>query len=162
MKMSKWFVIALAAAVTAGGGIVLKAPAADSATPQSARPQRPTRGQLLEKAREALGLSDEQVAQFEAQFGGERETLKALASKLHVARVGVREAIQASNANEASVRAAAAKVAVVEADLAVERFKLYGKLNPILTPDQREKLKEFMGRFDDFLDNAANRLGERL
>jgi Spy/CpxP family protein refolding chaperone len=76
--------------------------------------------------------------------------------------MGLRDAIQSSGATEASVRAAAAKVATVEADLAVERLKLYGRISPILTADQREQVKQFQSKIDDFLDGAINRLSERL
>jgi len=157
MKLSKWLLIATAAALTTGGVIVVKSPAAEAA-----QAQRPFRGQLLERAKEKLGLTDDQLAQIKAQLGGEKETLKALISKLHDARVALREAIQSPDANESSVRAASAKAAAVEADLAVERFKLYGKLSPILNDEQREKVKQFQSRIDDFVDNAINRIGEHL
>jgi Spy/CpxP family protein refolding chaperone len=157
MNRTKWLAMAMAAALSVGGLFVLKTQAAESVTPQ-----RAGRGQWLEQAREKLGLTDEQVAQIKAQLQDEVETVKGLVTKLHDARTGLREAIQAAGATEASVRAAAAKVAAVEADLAVERLKLYGKINPILTADQREQVKQFQSRIDDFLDGAINRIGERL
>ncbi len=157
MKTSKWLVIAVAAALGASGLVVLKARAADRATSG-----RPVRGQFLERAREKLGLSDDQVSQIKAQLLAEKDNLKTLISKWHDARIGLREAIQASDATEASVRAASAKVAAAEADLAVERLKLYGKISPILTADQLDKVKEFQSNIDDFLDGAISRIGDRL
>jgi Spy/CpxP family protein refolding chaperone len=157
MNKSKWLVISMAAALSAGGLFVLKAQAAERVAAQ-----RPLRGQWLERAREKLGLTDEQVAQIKAQLQGEIGTVKDLITKLHQERIGLREAIQSAGATEASVRAAAAKVAAVEADLAVERLKLYGKITPILTAEQREQVKQFQSKVDDFLDGAIDRLGERL
>lgn len=145
--------IAVAALITLCGG---NAFGADSAV--SERP----RGQILERIREKLDLSDDQVSQIKAELGAERDTLKTLISKLHEARVGVREAIRATNASETSVRAAAAKVGAAQADLAVERFKLYGRINPILTDEQREKVKQWESQIDDWVEGAVNRLGERL
>jgi Spy/CpxP family protein refolding chaperone len=148
--------MSVAAALGAVGAVSTKAQPA--AGPGAARPLR---GQLLEKAKEKLSLTEDQVARIKAELGTEKETLKALIGQLHDAKVSLREAIQAAGATEASVRAAAAKVGAAEADLAVERFKLYGRINPILTDDQREKVKQMQSQLDDFLDGAINRLGER-
>ena len=157
MKISKLLVITLAAGLGVGGLFVVKAHAVERIAGH-----RSDRGHLLERARENLGLTDEQVAKIKTELKGEKDTLKDLVSKLHDARVGLREAIQTSDANESSVRSASAKVAAVEADLAVERMKIHGKIAPILTPDQLEKVREFQARLDDFLDNAINHLGDRL
>jgi len=157
MKTSKWFVITLAAALSTGGFMVLKARAAELPLAQ-----RHLRGQFLERAKDKLGLSDDQVAQIKAQLLAEKETLKSLIANLHDARAGLRTAIQAPDGNESSVRAASAKVAAIQADLAVERFKLCRRISPILTDQQREKVNEFQSRIDDFVDRAISRIGERL
>ena len=154
MKMNKMLGIAMAATVCFGGLGGYNAKAADAS-------ERPARARILERVKEKLDLTDEQVAQIKAQLGQEKETLKNLVLKMHEARVGVREAIRASNATEAGVRAAAAKVGAVQADLAVERFKLYGRINPILTNEQREKLKTMESRIDEWVENAVSRIGER-
>jgi Spy/CpxP family protein refolding chaperone len=112
--------------------------------------------------RKNSAFSDEQVAKLKAELTGEKDTLRSLIFALHTARIALREAIQAPDANETSVRAASAKVAVAEADLAVERLKLYSKIGPILTEEQREKVKVFQAKIDDFLDTAINRIGEHL
>ena len=157
MKTSKWMAIGLVAAVGACGTFAFKARAAERTFGA-----RAARGQFLERAKEKLGLTDDQAAQIKNALLAEKDTLKGLISKLHDARTGLREAIQASNATETTVRAASAKVAAVEADLAVERLKLFGKISPILTEEQRAKIKEFQSRLDDFVDGAIDRLGERL
>ena len=72
--------------------------------------------------------------------------LAGLSGQLHDARQNLRAAIQASDANETTVRAASAKVASAEADLAVERMKLYGKIAPILTDEQRRQITDFEQR----------------
>ena len=158
MRTARWLVIAAAAGLLATGGLfTIKAYAAEKPAPE-----RGLRGQFLQRAKEKLGLTDEQVTKIKSELKVEKSTLSDLLSRLHEARVGLREAIQATDANETSVRAASAKVAVVEADLAVERLKLYGRIGPILTPEQREKVMEFQTRLDDLLDNRLNHLGERL
>ncbi len=156
MKMSKLLSIIAAAALSTGGFIVLKTHAAEATANHGFR------GQFLERAKEKLGLSDAQVAEIKTQLAGEKDSLKSLLTRWHDARMGLREAIQAPDATESSVRVASAKVAAVEADLAVERLKIFSKLSAILTSDQREKVKEFQSRIDDFVDNAINRIGQRL
>jgi hypothetical protein len=49
----------------------------------------------------------------------------------------------------------------VEADLAVERMKLYGKIAPILTDQQRRKIADFEQRFDNVVGGAIARMDER-
>jgi periplasmic protein CpxP/Spy len=157
MNISKWMVITMATGATAGGLIVFKMQAAEST-----QSQRPLRGQLLQRAKEKLELTNEQITKIKNELNGEAVVLKGLISKLHQTRVALRVAIQASDANESTVRAASAKMAAVEADLAVERLRLFNKLCPILTTEQREMLKELQTKIDDFLDNAIGRMGERL
>jgi Spy/CpxP family protein refolding chaperone len=81
---------------------------------------------------------------------------------MHDARVALRTEIQKPDASEASVREAATKLAAVEADLAVERMKLHGKISPILTAEQREKLSEFQAGVDQFVDRLIDRAHKRL
>ncbi len=120
------------------------------------------RGQLLERAKEKLGLTDDQISKIKDELKADKDTIKDLISRLHEARIGLREAIQATDATEASVRAAAAKVSAVEGDIAVERMKLHGRISPILTSEQKEKIKAFESKIDDFVDGIINRLGGRL
>ena len=156
MKASKWLVITMAAAVTAAGGfLVLKTQAAQSAQPT-------LRAQLLQRVKEKLGLTQDQVVRIKSVIGGEKDILKGLITGLREAQVALREAIQAPNANESTVRAASAEVAVVEADLAVERLKLFGQVNSILSPEQRGKLKETQAKIDELIDNRIGQIGAGL
>ena len=89
----------------------------------------------------------------------DKDTLQSLLGQLHEARVELRTAIRADNPAEADVRAASAKVAGVEADLAVERMKLYGKIRPVLTDAQRAKISELEQSFDGLADSLIARIG---
>jgi Spy/CpxP family protein refolding chaperone len=143
MKSKNWFLVILAAGIVAGGVILPKSLAAES-------PYRPRSlsGQWLEQAKEKLGLSEDQVQKIKTELRGEKQTLKDLTSDIHNARVALRQAIQAPDATETSVRAASARLASVEADLAVERLKLYGRISPIFTNEQLQRLKEFRAKID--------------
>lgn len=157
MKVVKWFALTSAVALVCGGVIVSNASAAKAASGQGRM-----RGRFLERAKEKLGVTDEQATQIKAVLKGDKENITSLISRLHDARTGLRQAVQSSDATEASVRAASAKVATVESDLAVERLKLYGKISPILTADQREKLNAMQNQRGDFVNRIINRGGERL
>jgi Spy/CpxP family protein refolding chaperone len=159
MKRLKYGILILAAALNAGGFSQLTTRAATALSPQGIGALR---GHFLERAKQRLGLTDEQTAQIKAVLQAEKDTLVSLLSQFHDARAGLRAAIQAPDADEASVRAASAKVASVEADLAVERFKLHGKISPILTDEQRAKIKEFQARRNDLVDTIIGHIGERL
>lgn len=150
-------IITLAAAVAVGGLTILTARAA---APGGAGRLRA--GPLVQRVAERLNLTEDQKAQIKAELKSEKDALAKIFTQLHETRKGLREAIHAKEATEASVRAAAAKVAAVEADLAVERMRLHGKIAPILTDDQRGKLAEIEARIDSFVTDAIGRIGERL
>jgi Spy/CpxP family protein refolding chaperone len=157
MKTSQWLVIAMAAAVAAGGVTGMKTEAAPGAGPLVQR-----RGAVLEHVKEKLGLSEEQAARIKAELRAERETIASLLTRLRSARAGLRDTIQQEGATEDTIRAASARVAEVQADIAVERARLHGKISPILTAEQRGRLKEFQQRVDGFLDRVIETIGERL
>jgi Spy/CpxP family protein refolding chaperone len=112
--------------------------------------------------KQKLGLTADQSAQIKTVFKADKDTLTGLLSRLHEAHTGLRAAIQASGATEASVRSASARVAAVEAELAVERLRLYGQISPILTSAQVEKMKEMQARRDDFVDIVIGRISDWL
>jgi len=155
MKTKTIFIIT-AAAIIAGGFIFSTSLAADN--PEAG----PLRGQMFQRLAERLDLTADQKAQIKTILADEKDALKSLLGQLHDARTVLREAIQAGDANESSVRAASAKAASVEADMAVERMKLFSKISPVLTAEQRQKIDGFAQRVDDFADSLIARLGEGL
>lgn len=157
MNVKKWLGAAIVATVVlAGLTVALKVRAEDAAV------RRGMGGQFLSKAKEKLGLTDEEISKVKTELLAEKEILKPLVTSLHDAKIGLREVIQKKGAAESEIRAASAKVAAVEADLAVERAKLYGKLSSILTADQIAKIDEFQEKRDDFVDGAISVFFARL
>jgi len=156
MKSIRLLTLATAAAILAGG--LTSAPAQN--TNDSAAGGKPGRGQIRQRIARKLNLTDDQKSQLRSVWDGEKSAVKSLIGQWHDARKNLRAAIHASDANETAVRAAAAKVAVVEADLAVERMKLYGKIAPILTDEQRRKIADFEQRVDDRISSTIARLGD--
>ena len=107
-----------------------------------------------------LELSTEQRAQIKDRFLAEKDRLHGVLARVHNARLDLRKAIHAPEASESTVRTAAAQVAAAEADLAVERLKLYHDINPLLNPAQRQKLAAMEQHVDAFVDTAIARLGD--
>jgi Spy/CpxP family protein refolding chaperone len=151
MKNIKLLAIITAAAIAACG-FAAKTSAAET----------PARGQILKRLAEKLDLTGDQKSQIKTILRDDKDTLTTLLGQLHDARKNLRAAIQAGDANETTVRAASAEVAGVEADFAVERMKLYGKIAPVLTDEQRQKISEFTQRADDFADGVIARIGDGL
>jgi Spy/CpxP family protein refolding chaperone len=153
---NKLLLCALAAALFAGGFATVKTCAAGDSNAASALPAR---GRILQRIAEKLNLTGDQESQIKTIFIGERDNLQPLIAAVHDARVGLRTAIRADGATEASVRAASAKVASAESDLAVERMKFFVKIAPILTDAQRKQLADIQASADEFADNLIARIG---
>jgi Spy/CpxP family protein refolding chaperone len=151
-------IFAAAAAIVAGGLLTTTLVAADNAAPAAMS----LRGHLFQRIADKLALTADQQAQVKTVLAGEKDTLKTLLSQVHDARKNLRAAIQAGDANESSVRAASAKVASAEADLAVERMKLFGRISPVLTDEQRQKISEFRQRADESAENVIAHVGAGL
>ncbi|HTY87556.1 MAG TPA: periplasmic heavy metal sensor [Candidatus Acidoferrum sp.] len=156
MKTVRLLTFATAAAIFAGG--LIGAPA--QTTTDSATGNKPDHGRILQRIAQKLNLTDDQKSQLKAVWNGEKDTVQSLIGQWHDARKNLRTTIHASGTNETAVRAAAARAAAVEADLAVERMKLYGKIAPILTEEQRRKIAGFEQRLDDRISSAIARLGD--
>jgi protein CpxP len=80
-------------------------------------------------------------------------------------RRALRDTIRAEKTiDEAAIRAQAAKVASLEADLAVQRAHVAHEIRAVLTPGQLQKLKDMQtdadARIDGFLHRIANRIAE--
>ena len=152
---NKILVLTLAAVLGAGGLFAYQAHAETAGT-------RRAPGALLQRAKEKLGLTDAQAAQIRDVLKGERETLATLARAGHDARVKLRQAIQKDCATESEIRSASAEVAKAQADIAVERHTVFGKLKPILSKDQLEKLAAMQDKVDSFLDGVISSFEDRL
>ena len=154
MKTNKWIPLTLAAVLNLGGLTTTPALAADTSAP--------THGRFFQRVAQRLNLTDDQKKQIQTVLRSEKDTLKPMLAQLRTARQNLRATIQAGDANETTVRAASAKVAAAEADLAVERMKIYGKIAPILTEEQRRQLSEFKQRADRLAARAGADAGDRL
>jgi Spy/CpxP family protein refolding chaperone len=161
MKIVKWIGITVATGAALGGAMLVKAQTTETNSPPAVESPRPG-ARIMGRLREQLGLTHEQVKTIRGDLAADKDTLTHLASSLHDARINLRQTIRTPKVSEEDIRAASARVAAVEADLAVERAKLYGKISPVLTPEQLAKLDDLQQRADNMVDGAIAGFGRRI
>lgn len=115
---------------------------------------------------EKLDLTEAQRTKMREVFQKNMPLAKPYFEKLMKERRELRTLIQSGSADEAAIRAQAAKVAGVEADLAVQRAQMAKECRAILTPKQIEKLnalqKEREGKFDGFRMKMQERMWDQF
>lgn len=112
----------------------------------------------LRRIREALGLTDTQTQQIRDIFKANRDQVRPLVQSLMTEKRAERALIQAATVDEPAIRAQAAKVAAVEADLAVEHARIANQVRGVLTPEQVQKVQDFQGRMDGRVGGLMGRL----
>ncbi len=151
----KWAAVVVAACGLAAPVLVHKA----QADPAAAAPTQSgaMRGRILEKLA-GLGLTEDQRSQIRAILQDAKPKAQPLVKQFVTERRALRALIQ-NGANETEVRAQAAKVASVGADLAVLRAQVVPKIRAVLTPEQRQKAAEMRAEFDHRVDAAVQDAG---
>lgn len=99
-------------------------------------------GGFLNRVAEELKMSAEQKAKAKEVFEQSRGEHRPLMEAMRAEKSGLKKLVASGNADEAAIRAQAAKVAAVQADLAVAKGEAAKRLVAILTPEQKTKLKE--------------------
>ena len=144
-----------AAALTGFVGIAWAVGANDPTVPH------PFRHALLGKLVE-LGVSQAQKQQIHAVLRESRPTIKPLVTQYVQERRALRETIHTAPVNEAAIRAQAARVAQIEADLDLNRAYISERIRAVLTPEQVEKLKQIAGTVDAHVDALLERINEQI
>jgi Spy/CpxP family protein refolding chaperone len=101
-----------------------------------------------------LGLSVEQKQQVRGILQNRAAEFKGLGAQARNARRAVNNAI-ANDETEATIRAASAELAKVEADLAVLRAGVRKQVFGVLTPEQQAKAKELRLKAQKRFDRVA-------
>ncbi|HEY6148059.1 MAG TPA: periplasmic heavy metal sensor [Thermoanaerobaculia bacterium] len=110
----------------------------------------------------ALDLTSDQQAAVKGVLRNHADEIAAQMTASRAARRALREAVMASPTDEATIRARAADAGRVQGDGAVLFAKIRTELDPILTPDQRDKARAFQSRFRDRGENSAESLKKFL
>lgn len=129
-------VIALEGAISVLGAAENSTPNADSARPHHFRHQR------MMQALDTVGATDAQKQQIRSIVQESRPAMQPLRQQLMQERKALRDVMQTSPVNEPAIRAQSARVAQIQADLAVQRAQMGDRIRAVLTPDQVGKLKD--------------------
>jgi periplasmic protein CpxP/Spy len=89
-----------------------------------------------------LGLSDQQQQQVKGIIEKAHSQSRPLFKQMKAERHAMRTLVQADTINEPAIRAEAAKIATLEADMAVQQAKTRQEIRKILTPEQAKQFKE--------------------
>lgn len=144
---------ALLAALIASTLTVPAQPAPDNRNPERPAPRRPLAGgeraegfrpggmggqffPVLERV-----LTEAQRQSLREAMAGQREAMRGIEGKLRDARRELMQAGMIEKFDEATVRAKALALAQLEAELTVLRAKAFSQMQPALTPEQIEKVK---------------------
>jgi protein CpxP len=122
----------------------------------------PMHGQHFKRMATELGLSAQQKLDIKAIFQKDRAQFQPLMQQLKTEHRSLRSLIHADTIDEAAIRAQSAKVAAIQADLAVQRAHMSQEVHKLLTPEQVLKLKDFQAKQDERRDKAGARAMKRL
>jgi protein CpxP len=121
----------------------------------------PFRHRLMAKLAE-VGVTDAQKEQIHAILREFHPSMQPLVKQYVQERRALRNTIHATPVNEPAIRAQAARVAQLQADLAVKRAYVSEKLRTVLTPEQLEKFKELEAKFDAKADKMGERVSRKI
>ena len=92
-----------------------------------------------------LNLTDAQREQVKQIVDSRQQETRAIGERAMAAHDALRAATTSPSFDEGLVRAKAADVAAVDADMAVARARIFADVFQILTPEQQAKAKELSG-----------------
>jgi len=142
-RVRKIVVTAGIVAVMAGGAVTIFAQGRPGRGAGALGPGGPGgRGFAAGFALGQLDLSDAQKQQARDIMQRHRQQSQPVMDRLQQAMQAQRAAINAVPVNEAAVRQAAAALAAVEADMAVDQARMHADIFSILTVEQQEKAKQ--------------------
>jgi periplasmic protein CpxP/Spy len=144
--------IVVAAAITIGIGMIpVVAPAYMDGDGQ------PPSGKHFEMMAKELGLTAEQKQALNDTFIKNKPQTAPIMKQMVTERRALRTLIQAEIIDEAAIRAQSAKVAAIEADLAVQRAHSAQDFRKVLTSVQLQKFKAMQDQRDSKRDKFLSR-----
>lgn len=103
----------------------------------------------------ALDLTDDQKGQIKTVLKSHAAEIEAQMKASAAARRALHDAVLAQPADEAAIRARAAELGQVHGDGAILFSKVRTEIQPILTPEQRDRIQTFRERMRRHGDAAA-------
>jgi Spy/CpxP family protein refolding chaperone len=153
MKMARNKILALAGAAVLAPTLLLAA-----ATAQHVQHM----GDFSQHLAQKLGLSADQTTQVQGILANHKSELADELTRLKAAKTALFDAVHGDSFDENAVRAAAANVAQVEADMAVSHAKMASEVKAVLTPDQQVKAKEMLANFRAHAQKSGDRMHHHI
>ncbi len=107
------------------------------------------------------GVTEEQTIQLKAVLRKHRPALQPFIKQLISERRTLRALIRADGIDEGAIRDQSARIAIIEASLAIERARISQEWKAILTPEQIEKLQAMENQRDLRIDRSIARMAGR-
>ena len=92
-----------------------------------------------------LNLTESQHEHVRQIVGSRQQETRAIGERAMTAREALHAATTSPSFDEGLIRARAAELAAIEADMAVSRARIFADVFQILTPEQQAKAKEISG-----------------
>ena len=124
-------------------------------------PERGGPGILGPMVLDRLDLSQDQHDRVKQILDSHRDEQRALRQRGWAAHEALHAAVTGDSFDEAAIRARASEVALVEADQAVARARVYAEVVQVLTPDQQSKLKTMQAKMKERGEKMRARRAER-
>lgn len=102
----------------------------------------------------ALDLTADQQAQFKDVLRAHQAEIEAQMTASRAARQALHTAVIAQPFDESTIRARAADVGKTQAEGAVLFARIRSQVDPILTPDQKQKIQTFQAKYRNRGNNA--------
>jgi Spy/CpxP family protein refolding chaperone len=150
MRLKKGLIIALAQIIIIVGAFTVNAMAFGHASGHMGS------GLFGLKTLLELNLTDDQRAKILSIIGKYETDRDLTRNSLRDARKGLRTALQASEFNEATIRAAYQQISKLREDQLVTRLKMMGELKSLLTQDQLDLLKARKGQRMEKFEGGKN------
>jgi Spy/CpxP family protein refolding chaperone len=128
-----------------------------AATTENRADRRPFARKLAQ-----IGVSGDQRVQIKEILRKYQPAVGPIVREVVTERRTLRDAIRAETINEPAIRAQAAKVASLEADLALQRAHVAHEIRAVLTPEQLQKLKAMQVNADTRIDGLFDRIAKRI
>ena len=138
--MRKRIMIAIAMSLALAPAVALAQPAQPG--PSGPPPGSPGLGPQLARLLDRLNLTAEQRTSINSIAAAHRSASNADRQQMMTARRALMEKINAPAFDEAAIRQAAAAIAAVEANRAVDTAKLLNEIRAVLTPEQQKQFQE--------------------
>jgi Spy/CpxP family protein refolding chaperone len=108
-----------------------------------------------------LNLSDAQEDRVRSIVQAHDAALKEIGTRAASARRALNEAVTADTVDEGLIRARAAELATVEADMSVLRAQINNEIFRVLTPEQQTQLRELRTRMQERVNRQRERIQQR-